>query len=176
MRGVLVSLISAILFGAAMFYSTQLFWLVFPLTLVSVIAFYRINFQSKPKKSVSDTESKQGAAAEESPEDNMAKRMAEQQAIVRSKVASYGSAMVFPYMPKKNSERVLTETEFREKVRLAAPEVKRNVPEMGGLDGKALEQAVYDALREDAVCIVIPTEIVKNRRRRCARWANCWPI
>jgi hypothetical protein len=161
-QGVLVSLISAILFGAAMFYSTQLFWLVFPLTLVSVIAFYRINFQPKPKKGAGEAEARAGAAAEESPEDNMAKRMAEQQAIVKAKVASYGSAMVFPYMPQKHSERVLTEAEFRDKVKLAAPEVKRNVPEMGGLDGKALEQAVYEALREDAVCIVIPTEIVKK--------------
>ncbi len=161
-QGILVSLISAILFGAAMFYSTQLFWLVFPLTLVSVIAFYRITFQAKPAKSQGESDAKSGNAAEESPEDNMAKRMAEQQAIVRGKVASYGSAMVFPYMPKKNSERVLTEAEFRDKVKLAAPEVKRNVPEMGGLDGKALEQAVYDALREESVCIVIPTDIVKK--------------
>jgi hypothetical protein len=47
-------------------------------------------------------------------------------------------------------------------VRLAAPEVKRQVPELAGLDGKALEQAVYEALREEAVCIVIPPEIVKK--------------
>lgn len=161
-QGVLVSLISAILFGAAMFYSTQLFWLVFPLTLVSVIAFYRISFQPKPAKVSADSEAKTSGPSDDSPEDNMAKRMAEQQAIVKGKVASYGSAMVFPYMPQKNSERVLTESEFRDKVKLAAPEVKRNVPEMGGLDGKALEQAVYDALREDSVCIVIPTEIVKK--------------
>jgi len=57
---------------------------------------------------------------------------------------------------------VLTEDEFRAKVKMAAPEIKRSVPEIGSLEGKALEEAAYEALREDAVCIVIPTDIVKK--------------
>ncbi|GAB4423271.1 MAG: hypothetical protein OHK0011_03060 [Turneriella sp.] len=161
-QGVLVSLISAILFAAAMFYSTQLFWLVFPLTLISVIAFYRINFQSSPKTRSGEKESKTLESGADDGSSQMAKQMQEQANATRQKVATYGAAMVFPYMPKKYSERVLTEDEFRDKVRLAAPEVKRQVPELGGLDGKALEQAVYEALREEAVCIVIPTDIVKK--------------
>lgn len=159
-QGVLVSLISAILFAAAMFYSTQLFWLVFPLTLLSVVAFYRINFESKPKKKDAAGALAENGHADEA--DSMARQMQEQANITKQKVATYGSAMVFPYMPKKFSERVLTEDEFRSKVKIAAPDVKRQVPELGGLDGKALEQAVYDTLREEAVCIVIPTEIVKK--------------
>lgn len=161
-QGVLVSLISAILFAAAMFYSTQLFWLVFPLTLLSVISFYRINFQSKPKSKSNGSAFNKVAHEEHEAADSAARQAAEQAAIVKQKVATYGSAMVFPYMPSKHSERVLTEDEFRSKVRLAAPEIKRNVPELGGLEGKALEEAAYEALREESVCIVIPTEIVKK--------------
>jgi hypothetical protein len=161
-QGVLVSLISAILFAAAMFYSTQLFWLVFPLTLLSVISFYRINFQSKPKSKSNGAALSKASHEEHEAADSAARQAAEQAAIVKQKVATYGSAMVFPYMPAKHSERVLTEDEFRTKVRLAAPEIKRNVPELGGLDGKALEEAAYEALREESVCIVIPTEIVKK--------------
>jgi len=161
-QGVLVSLISAILFAAAMFYSTQLFWLVFPLTLVSVVAFYRINFQPSQKRRAGEKTGKSSDSASDDASNQMAKQMQEQANATRQKLATYGAAMVFPYMPKKFSERVLTEDEFREKVRLAAPEVKRQVPELGGLDGKALEQAVYEALREEAVCIVTPPEIVKK--------------
>lgn len=161
-QGVLVSLISAILFAAAMFYSTQLFWLVFPLTLISVIAFYRINFQSAPKAKSGEKEYKLSENSEDDSAGSIAKQMQEQANATRQKIATYGAAMVFPYMPKKFSERVLTEDEFREKVRLAAPELKRQVPELAGLEGKALEQAVYEALREEAVCIVTPPEIVKK--------------
>lgn len=161
-QGVLVSLISAILFAAAMFYSTQLFWLVFPLTLLSVISFYRINFEGKPKSKSNGSALSKVSHEEHEAADSAARQAAEQAAIVKQKVATYGSAMVFPYMPAKHSERVLTEDEFRTKVRLAAPEIKRNVPELGGLDGKALEEAAYEALREESVCIVIPTEIVKK--------------
>lgn len=161
-QGILVSLISAILFAAAMFYSTQLFWLVFPLTLISVIAFYRINFQSTPKAKSSEKEYKTSESSDDDSTSSTAKQMQEQANATRQKIATYGAAMVFPYMPKKFSERVLTEDEFREKVRLAAPELKRQVPELAGLDGKALEQAVYEALREEAVCIVTPPEIVKK--------------
>jgi|GEM_PF-3979833 len=161
-QGILVSLISAILFAAAMFYSTQLFWLVFPLTLLSVISFYRINFQSKPKSKTDGSVSNKMSQEEHDATDHAARQAAEQAAITKQKIATYGSAMVFPYMPSKHSERVLTEDEFRTKVRLAAPEIKRNVPELGGLDGKALEEAAYEALREESVCIVIPTEIVKK--------------
>lgn len=161
-QGVLVSLISAILFAAAMFYSTQLFWLVFPLTLLSVIAFYRINFQSKPKSKSNGSANNKMSAEEHEATDHNARQAAEQAAITKQKIATYGSAMVFPYMPSKHSERVLTEDEFRTKVRLAAPEIKRNVAELAGLDGKALEEAAYEALREESVCIVIPTEIVKK--------------
>ncbi|MBL8033106.1 MAG: hypothetical protein JNJ69_05375 [Leptospiraceae bacterium] len=162
-QGILVSLISAILFAAAMFYSTQLFWLVFPLTLLSVISFYRFTFQGRAK-SKSSAESAASKAFSENTEaaDSAARQMAEQAAITKQKIGAYGSAMVFPYMPQKHSERVLTEDEFRQKVKLAAPEVKRNVHELAGLEGKALEEAVYEALREDSVCIVIPTEIVKK--------------
>lgn len=161
-QGVLVSLISAILFAAAMFYSTQLFWLVFPLTLLSVISFYRINFQSKPKSKSNGSANNKMSAEEHEAIDHNARQAAEQAAITKQKIATYGSAMVFPYMPSKQSERVLTEDEFRTKVRLAAPEIKRNVAELAGLDGKALEEAAYEALREESVCIVIPTEIVKK--------------
>lgn len=161
-QGVLVSLISAILFAAAMFYSTQLFWLVFPLTLLSVISFYRINFQSKPKSKSNGSANSKMSAEEHEAIDHNARQAAEQAAITKQKIATYGSAMVFPYMPSKQSERVLTEDEFRTKVRLAAPEIKRNVAELAGLDGKALEEAAYEALREESVCIVIPTEIVKK--------------
>lgn len=161
-QGVLVSLISAILFAAAMFYSTQLFWLVFPLTLLSVISFYRINFQSKPKSKSNGSANNKMSAEEHEAIDHNARQAAEQAAITKQKIATYGSAMVFPYMPSKQSERVLTEDEFRTKVRLAAPEIKRNVTELAGLDGKALEEAAYEALREESVCIVIPTEIVKK--------------
>lgn len=162
-QGILVSLISAILLAAAMFYSTQLFWLVFPLTLASVLAFYRFNFQGsgKSKSKASSVEAKSSAEASDSATDT-AKHMQEQMSATKQKVAAHGSAMVFPYMPTKQSERVLTESEFRAKVKMAAPDVKKNVPELAGLDGKALEEAVYEALREDAVCIVIPTEIVKK--------------
>lgn len=162
-QGILVSLISAILFAAAMFYSTQLFWLVFPLTLLSVISFYRFTFQGRAK-SKSSAESAASKTFSENTEaaDSAARQMAEQAALTKQKIGAYGSAMVFPYMPQKHSERVLTEDEFRQKVKLAAPEVKRNVHELAGLEGKALEEAVYEALREDSVCIVIPTEIVKK--------------
>lgn len=162
-QGILVSLISAILLAAAMFYSTQLFWLVFPLTLVSVLAFYRFNFQGsgKSKSKASPGEAKVSAEASDHAADT-AKQMQEQMAATRQKVAAHGSAMVFPYMPSKQSERVLTESEFRAKVKMAAPDVKKNVPELAGLDGKVLEEAVYEALREDAVCIVIPSDIVKK--------------
>jgi hypothetical protein len=161
-QGVLVSMISAILFAAAMFYSTQLFWLIFPLTLVSVISFYRINFQSSAKTRSNDKVSKTSDPGSGDSSGQQAKQMHEQANAMRQKIAAQSAAMVFPYNPKKFSERVLTEEEFREKVRLAAPEVKRKVPELAGLDGKALEQAVYEALREEAVCIVIPPEIVKK--------------
>lgn len=162
-QGVLVSLISAILFAAAMFYSTQLFWLVFPLTLLSVVSFYRFNFEGRKKQRSESAPGKPAAESnEDEPADSMAKHMQEQHNIVRQKVATYGSAMVFPYMPKKFSERVLTEEEFRSKVKMAAPEVKRQVPELGGLEGKPLEEAVYEALREEAVCIVTPTDILKK--------------
>jgi hypothetical protein len=161
-QGVLVSMISAILFAAAMFYSTQLFWLIFPLTLVSVISFYRINFQSSAKARSGDKGSKTSDPGSGESSGQQAKQMHEQANAMRQKIAAQSAAMVFPYNPKKFSERVLTEEEFREKVRLAAPEVKRKVPELAGLDGKALEQAVYEALREEAVCIVIPPEIVKK--------------
>ncbi|MFO1469417.1 MAG: hypothetical protein U1F27_00090 [Turneriella sp.] len=102
------------------------------------------------------------SAEEHEATDHNARQAAEQAAITKQKIATYGSAMVFPYMPSKHSERVLTEDEFRTKVRLAAPEIKRNVAELAGLDGKALEEAAYEALREESVCIVIPTEIVKK--------------
>lgn len=160
-QGILVSLISAILFAAAMFYSTQLFWLVFPLTLVSVLAFYRFNFQPK-QKTKSVLQEPAPAADNSGAFDSAAKQMQEQAAITKQKIATYGSAMVFPFSPSKHSERVLTEDEFRKKVKMAAPEVKKNVPELAGLEGRALEEATYEALREDAVCIVIPTEIVKK--------------
>lgn len=160
-QGILVSLISAIILAAAMFYSTQLFWLVFPFTLVSVISFYRINFESKPKSKASDFELKIAEHSGNISEDTV-RQMAEQAAATKAKVAAHASAMVFPYMPAKNSDRVLTESEFRAKVKMAAPEIKRTVPELAGLDGKALEEATYEALREDAVCIVIPSEIVKK--------------
>lgn len=160
-QGILVSLISAILFAAAMFYSTQLFWLVFPLTLVSVLAFYRFNFQ--PKQKTKSVLNEPAPAADNSGAfDSAAKQMQEQAAIAKQKIATYGSAMVFPFSPSKHSERVLTEDEFQKKVKMAAPEVKKNVPELAGLDGRALEEATYEALREDAVCIVVPTEIVKK--------------
>jgi len=160
-QGILVSLISAILFAAAMFYSTQLFWLVFPLTLVSVLAFYRFNFQ--PKQKTKSVLNEPAPAADNSGAfDSAAKQMQEQAAIAKQKIATYGSAMVFPFSPSKHSERVLTEDEFQKKVKMAAPEVKKNVPELAGLEGRALEEATYEALREDAVCIVIPTEIVKK--------------
>jgi hypothetical protein len=160
-QGILVSLISAILFAAAMFYSTQLFWLVFPLTLVSVLAFYRFNFQ--PKQKTKSVLNEPAPAADNSGAfDSAAKQMQEHAAITKQKIATYGSAMVFPFSPSKHSERVLTEDEFQKKVKMAAPEVKKNVPELAGLEGRALEEATYEALREDAVCIVIPTEIVKK--------------
>jgi F0F1-type ATP synthase assembly protein I len=161
-QGILVSLISAILFGAAMFYSTQLFWLVFPLTLISVVAFYRMSFGSRSKRKDASSAHSSSSAEPADETDHAAKQMHEQAAITRQKIGTYGSAMVFPFTPAKASERVLTEDEFRAKVKLAAPEIKKNVPELGGLDGKALEQAAYDALREESVCIVIPTEIVKK--------------
>jgi hypothetical protein len=161
-QGVLVSLISAILFAAAMFYSTQLFWLVFPLTLISVIAFYRINFKPSQKEYSGEKTGKSSETASGNSAAHTAKQMQEQANATRQKVATYGAAMVFPYMPKKFSERILTEDEFREKIRLAAPELKRQLPELAGLDGKALEQAVYDALREEVVCIVTPPDIVKK--------------
>ena len=88
--------------------------------------------------------------------------MQEQAAITKQKIATYGSAMVFPFSPQKQSERVLTEDEFQKKVKMAAPEIKKNVPELAGLEGRALEEAAYEALREDAVCIVIPTDIIKK--------------
>ncbi len=160
-QGILVSLISAILFAAAMFYSTQLFWLVFPLTLVSVLAFYRFNFQ--PKHKTKSVLSEQAPSADSSAAfDSAAKQMQEQAAITKQKIATYGSAMVFPFTPQRHSERVLTEDEFQKKVKMAAPEIKKSVPELAGLEGRALEEATYEALREDAVCIVIPTEIVKK--------------
>jgi len=160
-QGILVSLISAILLAAAMFYSTQLFWLVFPLTLVSVLAFYRFNFERKPKTKSNAFETAVDSGGAGVSEDT-ARQMAAQAAATKAKVAAHGAAMVFPYMPAKNSERVLTEDEFRAKVKMAAPEIKRSVPELAGLEGKALEEATYEALREESVCIVIPTEIVKK--------------
>ena len=160
-QGILVSLISAILFAAAMFYSTQLFWLVFPLTLISVLAFYRFNFQ--PKQKTKSVLHEQAPSADNSAAfDSAAKHMQEQAAITKQKIATYGSAMVFPFSPQKQSERVLTEDEFQKKVKMAAPEIKKNVPELAGLEGRALEEAAYEALREDAVCIVIPTDIIKK--------------
>jgi hypothetical protein len=149
--------------AAAMFYSTQLFWLVFPLTLASVLAFYRFNFQGsgKSKGKASSVETKVSSDSSDNAGET-ARQMQEQMAATKQKVAAHGSAMVFPYMPAKQSERVLTESEFRAKVKMAAPDVKKNVPELAGLDGKVLEEAVYEALREDAVCIVIPTDIVKK--------------
>lgn len=160
-QGILVSLISAILFAAAMFYSTQLFWLVFPLTLISVLAFYRFNFQ--PKQKTKSVLHEQAPSADNSAAfDSAAKQMQEQAAITKQKIATYGSAMVFPFSPQKQSERVLTEDEFQKKVKMAAPEIKKNVPELSGLEGRALEEAAYEALREDAVCIVIPTDIIKK--------------
>ena len=160
-QGILVSLISAILFAAAMFYSTQLFWLVFPLTLVSVLAFYRFNFQPR-SKTRSVLQEHAPAADSSGAFDSAAKQMQEQAAITKQKIANYGSAMVFPFSPQRQSERVLTEDEFQKKVKMAAPEVKKNVPELAGLEGHALEEATYDALREESVCIVVPTEIVKK--------------
>lgn len=161
-QGILASLIAAILFAGAMFYSTQLIWLVFPLTLVSVVAFYRFNFRSSAGVKRGQKESRNAEPAAENAATQMARQAQEQANATRQKVAACGAGMVFPYMPAKSSERVLTEDEFRSKVRMAAPEVKRQVPELSGLDGKALEQAVYEALREEAVCIVTPSDIVKK--------------
>lgn len=161
-QGILVSLIAAILFVAAMFYSTQLFWLVFPLTLIAVLGFYRLNFQPKSRSKATGDGGGASYTAHDDESDQMAKQAVEQAAATKQKIAAHASAMVFPYMPQKFSERVLTEEEFRAKVKMAAPEIKRNVPEIGALEGKALEEAAYEALREDAVCIVIPTDIVKK--------------
>ncbi|MCX7633624.1 MAG: hypothetical protein N2Z22_09870 [Turneriella sp.] len=158
-QGILVSMISAIIFAAALFYSLQLFWLAFPLTLVSIISFYRIRFRSGRDKTAEEKSKNKVAAAEEGEGHQHQKRQSD---AVREKIAASGAAMVFPYMPKKFSERVLTEDEFRQKVRLAAPELKRKLPELANLSGKELEQAVYEALREESVCIVVPPEIVKK--------------
>lgn len=162
-QGILVSLISVILFIAAMFYSTQLFWLAFPLTLLSVVAFYRIHFDGFAKKQSARSESAEnendGGASDSA---SLEKEAREQAAQTKQRIHSIGSSMVFPYMPQKASERVLTEDEFQAKVRLAAPELKKQMPELRNLNGKALEQTVYEALRDESVCIVIPTEIVKK--------------
>ncbi|HRP68486.1 MAG TPA: hypothetical protein PLY93_03055, partial [Turneriella sp.] len=156
-QGVLVSLILTIFFVAAMFYSTQLFWLIFPFVLISVISFYRLGVSSQNKNRTVQEETLETV---ESTTDKAAVMKETQQSIVRQKIASYGSTMVFPFSPQKQSERILTEEEFRAKVKMATPEIKRNVPELASLDGRALEEAAYEALREDAVCIVIPTDIV----------------
>lgn len=162
-QGILVSLISVILFIAAMFYSTQLFWLAFPLTLLSVVAFYRIHFDGFTKKQSAHSEgaeNKSNGSASDSA--SLEKETRDQAAQTKQKINSVGSSMVFPYMPQKASERVLTEDEFQAKVRMAAPELKKQIPELRNLNGKALEQTVYEALRDESVCIVIPTEIVKK--------------
>jgi len=160
-QGILVSLISTILFSVAIFYSTQLFWLVFPLLLLSVISFYRIKFNRKTSSrgSMQESESK---SRDDSTDNSVSSAASAQQDALKQKVAAYGSAMVFPFSPSKQSERVLTEDEFRAKVKMAAPEIKKNIPELSKLTGSALEEATYEALREDAVCIMVPTDIVKK--------------
>ena len=160
-QGILVTLLSSILFLGAMLYSTQLFWLAFPLTLFSVIAFYRFNFSAKKSVASKDFSDPHESETTESHE-ILANMPMHHTPAAKQKIAAHGSAMVFPFSSKKYSEKVLTEEEFRAKVKLAAPEIKKSVTELAGLDGKNLYEAAYEILREDAVCIVIPTDIVKK--------------